>query len=83
VKKVPLKYLPVMIKSLATEKQTKHYCIACKEGTLNGIYNKEENFSCIQRNTEERHPNLPLFRRSITFHETRLEFMNATSYNCK
>jgi hypothetical protein len=79
VKKVPFNYLPVMIISLATENQTTQYCM--QGGTLKGIYNKEELFYCIQRNTQERYPNL--FRRIITFHETCHEFMIVISCNCK
>jgi hypothetical protein len=42
VKKAPFKYLPVMITSVDSDKNTVQYCVGCKDGTLNVKFGRND-----------------------------------------
>jgi hypothetical protein len=85
VKKAPIKYLPVMVTSISERNKTIKYCVACKEGHLQGNYGRNELMHRRKYTSEilRIDPNTPNFKKNLTIQDACKSFFNVTSCNCK
>jgi hypothetical protein len=85
VKKAPIKYLPVMVTSIIEKNQTIKYCMACKEGHLQGNYGRNELMHHRKYTSKilRIDPNTPNFKKTLTIQDACKSFFNVTSCNCK
>jgi hypothetical protein len=80
-----MKYLPVMVTSISEKNKMIKYCVACKEGYLEGNYGRNELMHCKKYTSKilQIHPNTPNFKNDLTIQDACKSFLNLASCNCK
>jgi hypothetical protein len=73
-----------MVTSISEKHEMIKYCVACKEGHLQGNYSRNDLMHHRKYTSKilQIHPNTPNFKNNITIQDARKSFLNVTLYNC-